>query len=498
MNWLYYLLEANLYLVVFYGFYKISLHQETFNNSNRYYLLITSLFSFVIPFLQIGFLKPSALINEVVPIAAVNYSEEHIIPNEVQHTTDFSAYLYPIYIAVALCFAIKLCFDLSRIIKLWLKAKKQRSGDITVIELQEQTAFSFFNLLFIHPHLAEKETVFNHEMVHIKQKHSFDILFFELMQVICWFNPIIYFIKKDIKLLHEYIADEHSTNAVMQKHEYAMFLIENSFGIMPTALTNQFFNQSILKSRINMLNKKRTAGWARLKFLLALPLMGGMLCVSTVAFTKEYGYIDLLPEKSEAINALFQDPPAKATQSKVQEVTKPDKPKVQQPPKVKSTKVPGTPPKKSTKIAQPYRVVEDRKNPPRVIDRKNPPRVVEDKVRETRAENRQRDSIRISNLQAVRITKANRTANRDSIRVINLQLSATRAENAKTRQRVVLDSVKRINLKLKPTKSRLKEVRIEERPHIKEVQVIPTKVSKTTEAKPTKVEAIEVVPAKNN
>jgi hypothetical protein len=313
MDWLYYLLEANLYLLLFYGFYRLFLHNETFYNINRYFLLLSSITAFVLPIMQLGFLKPAPIINNELFPPPILYTEEQLAKmtfGPIQETFSLNDWVYPIYLIIALGFAIKLSISLFKIIRLWLKAKKAKTGKITLIELKEQTtAFSFFNLLFIHPHLAEKQTVLNHEMVHIKQKHSMDILFFELLQIICWFNPIIYFIKKDIKLLHEYIADELSTNSGIQKHEYAMFLIENSFGVMPTPLTNQIFNQSILKRRINMLNKKRTADWARLRLLLALPLVGAMLCTSTMAFTKDYGYVDLLPEKSKNTEAVQQVAP---------------------------------------------------------------------------------------------------------------------------------------------------------------------------------------------
>ena len=311
MEWMYYLLEANLYLLLFFGFYKLFLQHETFYNSNRYFLLLSSLTAFVLPVLQLGFLKPAPIVDNALFPPPVLYTVEELASmtsNPVVEPTSYTDYLYPIYLLVAFVFAIKLIFSLVKIVSLWAKADKKSNGKITIIELDAQkTAFSFFNLLFIHPHLAEKETVFKHELVHIKQKHSLDILFFEILQIICWFNPIIYFIKKDIKLLHEYIADDLSTNQGMQKHEYAMFLIENSFGVMPTPLTNQIFNQSILKRRINMLNKKRTANWARLRLLLALPLAGGMLCISTMAFTKSYGYVDLLPE-----SVSFQNPDQKS------------------------------------------------------------------------------------------------------------------------------------------------------------------------------------------
>jgi hypothetical protein len=296
MEWLYYLLEANLYLLLFYGFYCLLLRNETFYNLNRFYLITSTLLSFALPVLQLGWLKPSITQN-LNNISPVNNGIENPEVN----------WFYMLYLFIAFCLAVKLSLSIYKIISLWLKAKKHTTGDVTLIELNgEATAFSFFNLLFIHPTMTNQIAVIKHEMVHIKQKHSFDVLFFELIQIACWFNPIIHFIKKDVKLLHEYIADQLTTNADIQKHEYALFLIQNSFGLRAQHITNQIFNQSILKRRINMLNKKRTAGWARLRLLLALPLATGMLCVSTMAFTKDYGYVDLLPEKSE-IAAIIQE-----------------------------------------------------------------------------------------------------------------------------------------------------------------------------------------------
>ena len=336
MNWLYYLLEANLYLMLFYGFYRLFLQNETFYNLNRYFLLLSTLLSFALPVLQLGFLKPSNyqiqgdIMYEIPPPPTEP-------PSVVSVSNPFADvnWFYIFYLLIAFGFALKLGFSIYKIIKIWLKAKKHIAGDITLVEVNdESTAFSFFNLLFIHPQLANQAAVIKHEMVHIKQKHSFDVLFFELIQIICWFNPILHFIKKDIKLLHEYIADELTTNADMQKHEYALFLIQNSFGLRAQAITNQIFNQSILKRRINMLNKKRTAGWARLRLLLALPLTGAMLCTSTMAFTKDYGYVDLLPEKSESASPMQEKP-------KVANIKKSSTPKVQN---VKRDEVKSPPP----------------------------------------------------------------------------------------------------------------------------------------------------------
>ena len=307
MTWLWYLLEANLYLLVFYAFYLAFLQNETFYTLNRFYLIITSVVSFILPVLQLGILRVS---TEMLVDEEIIENGNNIIYQPLEHAPSSSSYvlsdyLLILYIVIIIVLSIKLAVDVRKILRLRLNAKKEKLGAVVVIELPERGAFSFFNLLFVHPELSGKEVVMAHEMVHIKQKHSLDILFFEILQIISWFNPIIYIIKNEVKLVHEYIADELSAPDAHQKHEYAMFLIHHSLGIMPIPLANQFFNQSILKRRINMLNKKRTVGWARLRLLFALPLTGGMLCASTMAFTKEYGYVDLLPEKSENTATIF-------------------------------------------------------------------------------------------------------------------------------------------------------------------------------------------------
>ncbi|WP_448635525.1 M56 family metallopeptidase [Pedobacter panaciterrae] len=253
MNWLYYLLEANLYLAAFYGFYRLLLHKETFYSLNRYYLIITSIIAFIIPLLQVGYLNN--LLNNQKEVTILSVQLTPVI--EKSNAFTISNLLIYCYLFIALFFAIKMAMSIYKILLLSINAKKQKSGKITYVELGEShAAFSFFNLLFLNPSVQEKNTILKHEMVHIKQKHSLDIIFFEIIQIVSWFNPITYFIKKEIKLLHEYIADDITTHKDIQKHQYAMFLIQNSFGIAPNQLTNQIFNQSILKRRINMLNKK--------------------------------------------------------------------------------------------------------------------------------------------------------------------------------------------------------------------------------------------------
>ncbi|MNJ93112.1 BlaR1 peptidase M56 [compost metagenome] len=297
MNWLYYLLEANLYLTAFYVMYKVLLQNSTFYNSNRYFLILSIVVAFTTPLVQLGFLKPKALIeaNAMVydlPIKTVALTKITQAPNLTLEDCIFYGYLL-----IALLLSVRFIVAIYRIISIYIKGRKRELSGYTLVELStEHTAFSFFNILFIHPNMAKNNAVLRHEIIHIQQKHSWDIVLLEFLKICCWFNPIVYLIKKDLNLLHEYIADASTTLATISKHEYAMFLIENSMASYSPSLVNQFFNQSILKSRINMLNKEKTANWARLKYLLAVPLGVGLLCASTLSFSKTYGY-DLFPQQ---------------------------------------------------------------------------------------------------------------------------------------------------------------------------------------------------------
>ena len=307
MNWLYYLLEANLYLVAFYAMYKLLLQHNTFYNSNRYFLISSILAAFIIPLIQLGFLKPQVILEVdavpyEVPLETIGVAQ--VVETPVLTIQD---YIFYAYVALALCLSLRFIISILKIFKIYINSKKREFNNYTLVELNtEHTAFSFFNTLFIHPQMAQNDTVLKHEIVHIKQKHSWDILLLELLKICCWFNPIVYLMKKDLTLLHEYIADEQTTYSSISKHEYAMFLIENSMAAYSSSVVNQLFNQSILKSRINMLNKEKTAKWARLKYLLAAPLGLGLLCSSTLSFSKTYGYFNILP-KQEVIQKKTSD-----------------------------------------------------------------------------------------------------------------------------------------------------------------------------------------------
>src|SRR5690606_1094069 len=114
-----------------------------------------------------------------------------------------------------------------------------------------------------------------HELVHINHRHSWDLVFFELLRIIFWFNPLIYIYQSRIAELHEFIADKHTVKT--NKKEHYQHLLEEVFKTENISFINQFFNHSLIKKRIVMLQKSKTKKVWQLKYLSLVPLLIGML-----------------------------------------------------------------------------------------------------------------------------------------------------------------------------------------------------------------------------
>lgn len=317
MNWLYYVAEANIYLGVFYLAYCLFLTKETYYQLTRAYLLFACIASFILPVLQIGALKPVEVAvattvaytppeytatQDYVPVAAAPVVEHHFTVG------DYLVYAY--FIGAAIVF-IMLMVKLFVLFKLMRNANRIAQDKHKLIYLpQTNVAFSFFNYLFIGAEAHGANTIIRHELVHIRQKHSVDIVFVELLKVISWFNPFIYLLQNSLKAIHEYIADEQTAAYENDALTYSSFLVNNAYGAGGSSITHSFFNYNLLKKRIVMLNQKRSGNLARLKYLVAVPVCAGLLCVSTLAFSKTYGWVDVDPAKSVNVEVPKVVPPA--------------------------------------------------------------------------------------------------------------------------------------------------------------------------------------------
>jgi beta-lactamase regulating signal transducer with metallopeptidase domain len=297
MNWIYYVLEVSLYQGIFYALYHLALRRETFYQWSRFYLLLTTAIAFIIPLTEIGILKRISSAGLHLTRTASTRPALVVMPQNTVHYAPVWQYLVIAgYILIAV---ILFCFFLFRLYRLFRLVKRNRKLQHSAYQLVlfkgNQQIFSFFNYLFASDDLVLSTAVITHELVHIRQKHSSDIVFIEMIKIICWFNPLVYLLQNSLKELHEFIADRETSNAVNDTNWYTDFLVNSAYGAAQLALTNNFFNKSQLKNRIIMLHQKRSGRSARLKFLLAVPLLLASLCLSNLVFSKTYRWIRILP-----------------------------------------------------------------------------------------------------------------------------------------------------------------------------------------------------------
>jgi TonB family protein len=280
MNWLNYLLQVNLYLILFYGFYRILLRTETFFNLNRGYLVASAALAFFIPLMQSEWVRSWFVTEQISQTITTLYDPQvfYVQASEQAQTLTLGDFMAVFYIAGILIGIARFGGNLVFLGKM-MKRK--------IVQKDSKQAFSFFNVLFVSKELKNRSTIMKHEFVHIRQLHSADVMLFELIAIFNWFNPVVYLYKSSIKHIHEFIADEVASHNEASKADYAMLLFQEQFGVQAIPLTNNFFNQSLLKLRIKMLQKERSTQTAMMKYGLIAPLFILMIVVSSATLASK-------------------------------------------------------------------------------------------------------------------------------------------------------------------------------------------------------------------
>jgi len=279
MYWWQYLLLVNLYLVLFYGFYVVLLRMETFFNLNRAYLVTSALLSFFIPLIHYEWVSKLFITQRVqqtfsVYAQPISFYQHRSLPIEQQQIT-IGNLIFAIY-------AIGIMFLVIRFIAQLVALRRIINQD------DQASAFSFFKSIRLAADMENRDVIEAHELVHVRHWHSVDVLLIETIAIINWFNPVVYIYKKGIRHIHEFIADRQALNSGTTKSEYALLLLSQTLETPAHDLVNTFFNNSLLKRRILMLQKSRSTYMALLKYGLSAPLFILMLVLSSATIIKSH------------------------------------------------------------------------------------------------------------------------------------------------------------------------------------------------------------------
>ncbi|RPG33395.1 MAG: M56 family peptidase [Muricauda sp. TMED12] len=285
-----YILESLVFQLVFLLTYDLFLKKETFFQWNRTYLLVTFALSLILPWVKIQALQttmPQELETTTVFLAQLNGV---VLGPGAEETSFLERISWP-YLVLgvgSILAAIWFAYKLIQIVRLRNRSIVENYKEFIKVTVPKSTsAFSFFRNIFMGADIKkDKEAnILAHELVHVKQLHSLDLLFFELARIVFWFNPLVYIYQSRVAELHEFIADEKAVKQNKAAH-FEMILSE-AFQTQNISFVNQFFNKSLIKKRIVMLQKKKSKAVWQLKYVLLLPLVLGMLVYTSCETNKE-------------------------------------------------------------------------------------------------------------------------------------------------------------------------------------------------------------------
>ncbi|MBO4959599.1 M56 family metallopeptidase [Butyricimonas sp.] len=274
-----YILKTSICLTGFYLFYRLLLSKETFHRFNRVALLGILLLSQLIPFCEITVPEESEVQQTLLTIEQILTLADHVPQTEVEVLPSSIPLWLPvllcIYLLGILFFLGRNLYSLSHMLQLLHGGRQEKleKGITLIIHDKNIAPFSWMKYVVI----SEKDLQENgkeiliHEMAHVHNRHSIDLLISDICIIFQWFNPTSWLLKQELQNIHEYEADETVIRQGVNAKQYQLLLIKKAVGTRLYSMANSF-NHSKLKKRITMMLKEKSSPWARMKYLYVLPV----------------------------------------------------------------------------------------------------------------------------------------------------------------------------------------------------------------------------------
>ncbi|UII77085.1 hypothetical protein LV716_04655 [Flagellimonas sp. HMM57] len=263
-------------------FYKLLLERENMHVFKRFYLLGALVFSLIVPSIVfVEYVEPITASIAVQPLNDMATYVEAPLPNDMD-TINWSLVWWSLYGIGLLGFVFRFFRNLFQILnRISNNPKVKQHFTINVLLLEKFTPHTFFNYIFLNKldfeSKAIPDEVLLHEAIHAKQKHSIDVLFIEILNVLFWFNPLLYFYKKSIKLNHEFLADSAVLKQKGSTNEYQntllSYLSNDSLSKYQSVKMANAINYSSIKKRFVIMKKNTSKSSILLRSTLVLPLL---------------------------------------------------------------------------------------------------------------------------------------------------------------------------------------------------------------------------------
>lgn len=273
-----YLADTSLLLSIYYAFYMLVMRKTTFFRLNRIAILSGSAACLLLPLIELGVQVPeyvTALPHLMLPETIQTEATTEVHFGLTWHR--ILAYAYLLGCVSVLAYT---SISLAKTIRFARRYAARREGAYLIhIVPDGHSPFSIFRHIFIsHEDYTENPAILTHEEMHARFHHSADLLLMDLLTAFQWFNPLVWLMSRELKMLHEYQADEAVISQGIDATLYQLLLVRKAVGTERFMIANNFRHSS-LKNRITMMIKEKTNKCRKLAYLACLPLLFISLCL---------------------------------------------------------------------------------------------------------------------------------------------------------------------------------------------------------------------------
>lgn len=271
------MVKVAVFITAFYIVYSVLLSKDTTYSRNRAFIILSLITAFIFPLLNLHTSKPLniQLFGKMLTEVFVNSgSSANVSQNSQLSVSGIAQRIYSIYLVAVCIFLLKVLVDLGNLFFLILKHRNEGSRIIRFHGFST-AGFSAMGYIFINTRLTPEDAgdIIRHEQNHLKQNHFIDIVIVEIIKAIQWFNPAVYLFNRSLRAIHEYQADQDCLSSGVPITNYQSLLLSQIFKSKAFSLSNSFSNPSLIKKRMLMMTKKRTAAIANMKLIVVIPII---------------------------------------------------------------------------------------------------------------------------------------------------------------------------------------------------------------------------------
>ena len=282
-----FLIKSTVSMAVLLAVYYIFIEREKMHLFKRFYLLFSLAFSFALPFITITFYKEvisetvaETLMVDIPVITGQQINHSPIKPDEANY---WAYILWGVYGTITTLLFARFISNIARFYRLKSQNESVKYGNATVVLLDSHVLpHTFMNFIYVSKHDYEQGLVepelFTHEMVHVSQHHTWDVLFIETLKTLMWFNPLLYLYKKAIQLNHEFLADQATLNQHLNIPTYQQLLLDKAVHTGTYTLASSI-NFGITKKRFTMMTRTTNTTKSILLKLAMLPVTAGLIYI---------------------------------------------------------------------------------------------------------------------------------------------------------------------------------------------------------------------------